>query len=118
MPDPDAAITQVSAFSYIIDEGFVDEIRDDPNVLWFDETRLTEVTGGTYAGCFSVTTEGDLSDALGWQQYDIILKVNNYWLKSVSDVLDAFVALSTETEFEVVISRGTGPNTVIEYEIQ
>jgi hypothetical protein len=111
--DPSTAITYNSGV-YYIDADFVDDIRADPNVLYFDGTRLTL---NPTSGYFEVTTEGDLSDALGWYEGDVIVEVNGYDLASVTDVLDAFLALDTETEFEVDIDRATGPVTLY-YEIQ
>lgn len=101
--------------TYEIEQELVDEITNDPYVLVAcDSAYYVPQSGGYYALDFINTA--DLAYHLGIQSGDVILSINTYDLQWPQDYETALSALSSETEFEVVIKRN-GSVISLDYEI-
>lgn len=113
--DPLGSITYESATNtYIIDADFVQALQGNPNLMLLDDTILMPSPASGY---YVVAAAGDFSTAMGWQQGDELRSVNRHSLQGLADILDAYLALSSETEFALRIKRGNSWMS-LSYEIQ
>jgi hypothetical protein len=100
--------------AYVIDRLFATALEADPNLLFLDATELAQSSSSGY---YVVTAVGDLATAMGWQLGDQLVLVNGYQLQGLDDVLTAYFALSSETEFTLRLDRG-GSMVSLQYVIQ
>ena len=80
----------------------MDELRINPNMLYLDSTR----TGlNPASGYYEVTTSGELGSALGWEQGDLLLSVNDHGLQGFDAVLDAYLEVEDSHRFTLDLER-------------
>lgn len=99
---------------YKIDKDFFEAVRTNPDQLLHDGARL-EWRGEYFE--FETIEAGDLADALGFQNGDYVLSINDYPLASMADAFAAFDAVYDEQTFVIEVVREESL-VVLRYELQ
>lgn len=100
---------------YEVDRDFFDDVYDNPEWLFSDGTRFVITSAGEYklVGVF----EGTVADALGLQDEDRIQSLNAIDVTTIDGMLTAHQKLKDETDFLLVVSRGSTTIT-LSYELK
>ncbi|MEM9454556.1 MAG: PDZ domain-containing protein [Myxococcota bacterium] len=88
--------------THLIDEGFFEGLRANPDQLLHDQARL-EWREGHFE--FETIEAGDLAYSLGFQNGDRLLAVNGHPLTTLADAFGAFDAVYDERTFVVEVER-------------
>ena len=93
---------------YVIDQLAFEELKLDPAPLFGDTSHLRLLESGYY----SVATVGELADALGWEEGDLLLDVNGHSLDGPAAFAAAYTAIVEETAFRLTVRRGQSKTTL------
>ncbi len=104
--DPSSNVTyDVSSGHYLVNESFLEALKNDPGLILLDSTRVDESPTGYYA--LNSVTQGDLAAAMGLQSGDVLVSVNGYDLGSIDGLVDTSYALESATTFTLTILRNS-----------
>lgn len=109
----DVVVWNSSNSRYDVDNGFFDDIVDNPGWLLKEDPRFVPISGG-----FKVidSRSGTLMYAIGLRDDDIIKEIDGYPLTTVSEALTALDALYGNTTFDLKIKR-SGNIVTISYKL-
>ena len=85
----------------VIDQLAFEELKHDPTPLLGDSSHLRLLESGYYR----VAAVGELVDALGWEEDDVLLDVNGYSLEGPAAFAAAYADLAEETSFRLTVTR-------------
>jgi hypothetical protein len=98
---------------YVIDQDAFEALRLDLGPLASDATELRELE----SGYFQAVVIGELADALGWRQDDVLLSVEGHALLGMAGFVKAYTNLADDTQFELIINR-RGNKLVLRYRVE